>query len=119
MLLVAKTYKKSRGILTDTTITSIIATYQQRIAGKQYLPATAYGCPTLGANCVPSKLFRVFFTEHDVVVQFFKVVGHGTWFQQSNLNFITCYIAINRLHYIQSRRWISLGNVKLSYAWFG
>ena len=53
--------------MTDTTITSIIATYQQRIAAKPYVPATTYVRPTLRANGVPNKLFLVFlFSQHDV-----------------------------------------------------
>jgi len=62
--------------MTDTSVTSIIATYQQRIAAKPYVPATAYGRPTLGANGVPNKLFLVFLlSEHDFGVQFLKDVG--------------------------------------------
>jgi len=33
--------------MTDTSVTSITATYQQRIAAKQYVAATTYGRPTL------------------------------------------------------------------------
>jgi hypothetical protein len=62
--------------MTDTGVTSIIVTYQQRIAAKPYVPATTYGRPTHGANGVPNKLFLVFFfSEHDFGVQFFKDVG--------------------------------------------
>jgi hypothetical protein len=62
--------------MTDTSVTSIIATYQQRISAKPYVPATTYGRPTLGANGVPNKLFRVFlFSENDADVQFLKDVG--------------------------------------------
>jgi hypothetical protein len=42
--------------MTYTGVTSIIATYQQRITAKPYVPATTYGRPTLGANGVPNKL---------------------------------------------------------------
>ena len=60
----------------DTSVTSIIATYQQRIAAKPYVLVTTYGCPTPGTNSVPNKLFLVFlFSEHDVGVQFLKNVG--------------------------------------------
>jgi len=45
--------------MTDTTVTSIIATYQQRITAKPYVPATKYGHPTLGNTGVPKKLFLV------------------------------------------------------------
>ena len=62
--------------MTDTTVTSVIAKYQQRIAAKPYVPATTYGRPTLRANGVPNKLFRVFlFSEHDVGLQFSNDVG--------------------------------------------
>jgi hypothetical protein len=35
--------------MTDTSVTAIITTYQQRIAAKPYVPTTTYGRPTLGA----------------------------------------------------------------------
>ena len=122
--------------MTDTIVASIIATYQQRIAAKSYVPATTYGRLIVGANGLADKLFLVFlFSEYDVGVQFLKYVGlipnsmvcrrcgsqmpwcvdksvkdhyqwrclransatacrasisirYGTWFQQSNLNFM-------------------------------
>jgi len=122
--------------MTDTSVTSIIATYQQQIAAKPYVPAMTYRRPTLGTSGVPNRLFLVFlFSEHNIGVQFLKDVGlipssmvccrcgsqmswcidesvkdhyqwqclrvisatacrasisirHGTWFQQSNLNFM-------------------------------
>ena len=61
--------------MTDTTVTSIIAPYQQRTAAKPFVPATTYGRPTRGASGVPNKLFHVFlFSEHEVGVQFLKEV---------------------------------------------
>jgi hypothetical protein len=70
-----KNLKKTLGTLTDTTGSSIIATYQQRIAAKPYVPGTTYGRPTFSANGVLNKLFLVFlFSERDVSVQFLKAV---------------------------------------------
>jgi len=67
---------KKIGTMTDTAAISVIATYQQRIAAKAYVPATTYGRPTLGASGVRNKLFLVFlFSEHDVGVEFLKDVG--------------------------------------------
>jgi hypothetical protein len=65
VLFVTKTYKKTLGTMTDTTVISIIA--QQRIAAKPYVPATTYVRLTLHANGVPNKFFLVFlFSQHDV-----------------------------------------------------
>jgi hypothetical protein len=55
VLFVTKTF----GTMAETTVTSIIAMYQQRIAAKPYVTATTYGRPTLGASGVPNKLFLV------------------------------------------------------------
>jgi len=46
--------------MTGTSISSIIATYQQRIAAKPYVPARTCGRPIPGANDVPNKLFLKF-----------------------------------------------------------
>jgi hypothetical protein len=43
--------------MTDTSVTSITATYQQGIAVNPHVPATTYESPTLGASGVANKLF--------------------------------------------------------------
>jgi len=71
-------YLKHLGTMTDTRVTSVIATYQQHTTTKQSVPSTTYGRSTLGASGVPNKLFIVFlFSEHDVDVQFLKDVRLG------------------------------------------
>jgi len=47
--------------MTDTRVTSVIVTYQQRITAKTYVPSTTYGRCKLGANGVPNKLLLVIF----------------------------------------------------------
>jgi hypothetical protein len=54
---VCNIYLKYWETKTDTRVTSVTATYQQRITAKPYVPSIAYGRSTLGAIGVPNKFF--------------------------------------------------------------
>jgi len=62
--------------MADTTIASIISTFQECISVKPFVPTTIYGRATLGTKGVPNKTFIAFlFSDHDVRVRFSKDVG--------------------------------------------
>jgi hypothetical protein len=60
VLVVTKKLQNNLCAMMDTSVTSITATCQQRIAAKPYVPATTYGRRKRGASGVPNKLFIAF-----------------------------------------------------------
>jgi hypothetical protein len=52
-----------------------ISTYQQRLITMPSVPATFYGCSTLGEEGVANKLLITFISDKNVGIQFLKDVG--------------------------------------------
>ena len=61
--------------MADARVTSIFATFQERISSKQYVPSTTYSWAILGATGALNNLFIAFmFSDQNVGVQFLKDV---------------------------------------------
>ena len=113
-------YKKSLGTLTDTTITSNqLRTSNELLLNNMIRPR--HTGVLHSAPVVYQISYFVYFSlvNKTLVYSFSRTWGHGTWFQQSNLNVITSYIAINPLRCIHSLHYIWLGNVRLGFVMLG
>ena len=98
--------------MADTSVISIISTYQERINKKPYVPSTTYALAKLDASVVPNKLFleqnklflALLFSDNDVGVQFWKYVG-----------LIPSYVVYCKCGLQMS--WCVDGSVKNGYRW--
>ena len=79
-------------------MTSVIATYRQRITAKPYVPSIAYRRSTLSTNGVPNKFFLLF-SEH----VFWSTVFEGCYVKLGLVNLGSVRLSLVGLGYVAFR----------------